>query len=136
MVGDNRGDFDATSLIVFSIAAFICLFMFFFISHKDNKVKPDVVLLTLTTIVGFFFIIGIWASPNMTYEFANGADSIRVNLSLFERIASSVILLFFLSFAYAYLYMIRVNSLRNRQFIWLLYIGIFTGIYHYSSRLS
>ena len=83
MVGDNRGDFDATSLIVFSIAAFICLFMFFFISHKDNKVKPDVVLLTLTTIVGFFFIIGIWASPNMTYEFANGADSIKVNLSLF-----------------------------------------------------
>lgn len=127
MVGDNRGDFDATSLIVFSIAAFICLFMFFFISHKDNKVKPDVVLLTITTIVGFFFIIGIWASPNMTYEFANGADSIGVNLSLFERIASTVILLFFLSFAYAYLYMIRVNSLRNRQFIWLLYIGIFTG---------
>lgn len=127
MVGNNRGDFDPTSLFVFAFAAFICLFMFFFINHKDNKVKPDIILLTIITIVGFFFILAIWASPNNTYTFANGEGEIVVKITTFERFAASLILVLFLSFVYAYMYMIRVNSLRNRQFIWLLYIGIFTA---------
>ena len=127
MVGNNMGSLDPTSLFILALSAVICLFMFIFISHKDNKVKPDLILLTIMTILGFFFLLAIWASPNSSYAFADGSDSTLAELSTFERFAASLILVIFLTFMYTYLYMVRVNSLRNRQFIWLLYIGIFTG---------
>ena len=127
LVGNSKSGFDITSLVLISLSAILCLFMFYFINHKKNKITVDFVLLPSIIIVGFVMMIAIWVAQDTTYVFANGAGSNTATISVFEKIRATIILIIFLTFTYAFTFMMRVNALRNRQFYWLIYAGIITA---------
>ena len=124
MASNAKGGFNITGLFVISLACVACLFMFFFISHKENKLKVDVVLLPAIVIVGICFLIPIWLNKGMTATFANGEGEIVVTYSLFERIRASVILVIFLATSYAMLFATRVHGFRNKTIYFIALVGI------------
>ena len=125
--GNGKDGFSVTSLVLISLSAILCMFMFYFINHKRNKITFDWILLPAISFVGLVLLISIWAAQPITYTYANGVDSVTVTYSLFEKVRASIILLIFLAFTYAYMFVMRVNALRNRQFFWLIYAGIITA---------
>ena len=125
--GSSKDGFGMTALILISLSAFLCMFMFYFINHKNNKITVDWILLPSISFVGLVFLIAIWIAKPTTYTFLDGTKTIEVSLSLFEKFRASVILLIFLAFTYAYMFVMRVNALKNRQFFWLIYAGIITA---------
>ncbi len=116
--------FDIPTLIILSLATVGALVMFYFANHKENKIKADWVLLPAISIIGIAFILGIWLNKGQTYPFANGEGSIEVTFTIYERIRATVILVIFLAFMYAMVFMVNVNNPRSRRFYWLSYVAI------------
>ena len=104
--------FDIPTLIILSLATVGALVMFYFANHKENKIKVDWVLLPAISIIGIAFILGIWLNKGQTYPFANGEGSIEVTFTIYERIRATVILVIFLAFMYAMVFMVNVNNHR------------------------
>ena len=125
--GNGKDGFSITSLVLISLSALLCMFMFYFVNHKRNKITVDWILLPAISFIGLVLLISIWAAQPITYTFTSGAEPIEVTYSAFERVRASIILIIFLVFTYAYMFMMRVNALRNRQFFWLIYAGIITA---------
>ena len=121
--------FDPVTLIILSLATVGSLVMFYFINHKENKIKADWVLLPMLTIVGIAFILGIWLNNGQTYAFANGEGSIEVSYTVYEKIRATVILVIFLAFFYAMIFMVNVNHPRSRKFYWFAYIAIGVSLF-------
>ena len=124
LTDDVAVGFNIPTLIILSLATAGALVMFYFINHKDNKIKADWVLLPLTAIVGISMILGIWLNNGGTYVFANGEGSIKVVYSTYEKIRATVILVLFLAFLYAMIYMVNVNQPYSKKFYWFAYIAI------------
>ena len=69
-------------------------------------------------------ILGIWLNNGSTYAFTNGEGSISVSFTLYEKIRATIILVLFLAFLYAMIFMVNVNQPRSRKFYWFAYIAI------------
>ena len=124
LTNDTETGFNMPTLIILSLATAGALVMFYFINHKENKIKADWVLLPLISIVGLSMILGIWLNKGGTFDFSNGQGSIVVTYSLYEKIRATVILVLFLAFVYAMLFMVNVNHPRHRKFYWFAYIAV------------
>ena len=127
LAGSRSDGFGMTSLMIISLCAFLCMFMFYFINHKHNKITVDWLLLPAISFVGLIYLIAIWAARSTSYTFLDGTKTLNVEFTTFEKFRASVILVIFLIFTYAYMFMMKVNALRNRQFFWLIYAGIITA---------
>lgn len=124
MTTNPKNGFNITGLFVISFACLACLFMFFFVSHKENKLKVDWVLLPSIAIVGICFLIPIWLNKGMTVSFANGEGEIAVTYSFFERVRASVIWVIFLATSYAMLFATRINGFRNKTIYFVAMVGM------------
>ena len=128
LTNDIHQGFNPATLIVLSIGCLICLFMYYFVNHKENKLKLDWILLPGIAIVGITMLIGIWLQGNATLTYANGSDTIAVEYSTYEKIRASVILVLFLGLLYAALFVMNANRPSNRIIKFLAYVGIGAAI--------
>lgn len=119
-----RQGFNMATLIVLSVGCLACLIMYYFVNHKENKVKLDYVLLPGIAIVGLCLLLGIWLQGSVTYPFADGSDSVTVSFSVFEKVRASIIIVLFLGVAYAFTFMMNINRPSNRIIMFLAYVGI------------
>ena len=110
LTSNPRVGLNPSSLIVLTAAAVGCLFMFFFINHKKNKMKIDYVLLPAITLVGVAWLLGIWLAKGGTYTFDNGSETVEVAFSLYEKIRATIILVVFLAFSYGFMFTLNMNS--------------------------
>ena len=101
LTNDIHQGFNPATLIVLSIGCLICLFMYYFVNHKENKLKLDWILLPGIAIVGITMLIGIWLQGSATLTYSNGSGTIAVEYSTYEKIRASVILVLFLGLLYA-----------------------------------
>ena len=124
MTSSPKAGFNYSGLIIISIACIACLFMFYFASHKENRVKVDWILLPGIIIVGICLLVGIWANKGMTIPFENGTGEIEVSFSFYERLRATIILFIFLALMYAMLFVSRTNGFRNRVIIFVALVGI------------
>ncbi len=128
LTSDIHQGFNPTALIVLSVGCLICLFMYYFVNHKENKVKLDFVLLPAIAIVGIAMLIGIWMQGSSTLEYADGSNSVVVEYSNYEKIRASIILILFLGLMYAVLFVMNINRPSNRILKFLAYVGIGAAI--------
>lgn len=116
--------YNPTTLIIITAGTIDCLFMYFFINHKKNKMSFDWVLLSAITTIGVAFLIGIWLAKGNTYTFEDGSNSISVSFTTYEKVRASIILVVFLVFTYAYMFCINTAKFSGRKTILLAYVGI------------
>lgn len=128
MTSSPKTGFDYSGLIIISIACIACLFMFYFASHKENKITVDWVLLPGTIIVGICLLIGIWGNQGSVFSFENGLGEVEVTISFYERIRATIILFIFLALMYAMLFTSRTNGFRNKVVNFVALVGIAAAI--------
>ena len=128
LTNDIHQGFNPTTLIVLSVGCLICLFMYYFVNHKENKVKLDFVLLPAIAIFGIAMLIGIWMQGSSSLEYADGSKTIVVEYSNYEKIRASIILVLFLGLMYAVMFMMNINRPSNRIIKFLAYVGIGAAI--------
>ena len=119
-----KSGFDIPSLAVITLIAVGCLFMFFFVNHKKNKLKLDFVLLPTIAILGAAMLVSIWLAKDATYPIADSEEVINVTFSTYEKIRASIILVVFLAFTYGYMFVYHINKPKSRGLVWLTYVGI------------
>ena len=119
-----RSGFDVPTLALLTIICLLCLFMFFFVNHKKNKMKFDWVLLPAISIIGLAMLLGIWLAKDTSYAIADSEEVIEVTFSVYEKLRASIILLVFLAFIYAMMFAYHINKPKSRGLVWLTYIGI------------
>ncbi len=124
---DPSKGFDLGTLIIVSLACIICLFMFFFISHKENKMKWDWVLLPTFIILGIIFLLGIWIQQRETFVYPDGSGSAKAYVTIYEKVRASIILVVFLSFLYGGIFMASRTTVNARMNKVLLQTGIVTA---------
>ncbi len=124
LTSNPRVGLNPSSLIVLTAAAVGCLFMFFFINHKKNKMKIDYVLLPAITLVGVAWLLGIWLAKGGTYTFDNGSETVEVAFSLYEKIRATIILVVFLAFSYGFMFTLNMNSPHSRVPLIMCYCAI------------
>ena len=128
MTDNPKGGFDVTTLIVITLACLICLSFFYLIQHKENKIKLDFVLLPAFVIVGIAFIVSIWLNQGQTFAFENGEGEVTAVITTYDRVKATIILIVFLSFLYAMIFMVNVNNPRSRRYYWLVYAGVLAAL--------
>ena len=116
--------FNFATLAVLSVGCLLCLFLYYFINHKENKVKMDIILLPAICIVGMTLLFGIWLQDTAIIPFANGSDSITVTFSIYEKIRASIIVVLFLGVAYAFMFMMNANRPSHRIIMLMAFVGI------------
>ncbi|MBO4856572.1 MAG: O-antigen ligase family protein [Bacilli bacterium] len=116
--------FNAATLGILSAGCLLCLFLYYFINHKENKIKLDYVLLPGIAIVGLSLLLGIWLQQTSVVPYADGSDSITVSFSNYEKIRASIILVLFLGVAYAFTFMMNVNRPGHRIIMLMACVGI------------
>ncbi len=124
LTNNMRQGFDMATLGVLSAGCLACLVMYYFVNHKENKVKLDYVLLPGIAIVGLCLLLGIWLQGSVTYPYADGTDSVTVTFSVYEKVRASIIVVLFLGVAYAFTFMMNINRPSNRILMLLAYVGI------------
>ena len=120
---EMKGGLNLPTLAILTGACLLSLFMFYFIEHKENKIKIDFVLLPAILIFGAFLIIGIWVVKDETFVSETGANFV-VSLTKFERIRATIICALFIIFSYTYLFFVHVNKPRSRRLSIICYVGI------------
>lgn len=128
LTGNPKAGFDYPTLVLLSLACVICLFMFFFINHKRNKMRIDWVLLPSFIIFSALLIVGIWFNNGASYTFADGSGTVDVVISLHDKIKSTVILCVFLLFSYAMFFPLQSNVPHSRRGQFLAYVGIVAAL--------
>lgn len=128
LTGNPKGGFDYPTLVILSLACIVCLFMFFFVSHKRNKVRVDWVLLPSFIIVGALLVVGIWINNGASYTYADGSGTVDVVISVHDKIKSTVILGVFLIFSYAMLFPLQANAPHSRRGQFLAYVGVIAAL--------
>ena len=82
------------------------LFMFFFLNHKENKMKLDFVLLPAFIIFGIVFIAAIWiqdASGSIPFRDGGGANEFVI--TTFDKVKATLGLVMFFAFLYGMFFM-------------------------------
>ncbi len=128
LTDDIHQGFNPTTLAVLSIGCLICLVMYYFVNHKENKMKLDWILLPGIAIVGIALLLGIWLQGNATFEYADGSQTIAVEYSTYEKIRASVVIVLFLGLMYAVTFMMNANRPTNRILKFLAYVGVGAAI--------
>ena len=128
LTGDPKAGFNFGTLIAISIPMLLCLVLYYFINHKDNKVKIDYVLLPCFIIATGVILASIWLNQGQTFMFADGSDSITVSYSFFDKLRSSIILVLFMAFLYAGIFVFTINSPSSRRIHWLALVGVMAGV--------
>ena len=124
LTGNPMSGYNPSTLIILTVGSLACLFMFFFINHKKNKMGFDWVLLPGLTILAAAFLLAIWLAKGNTYYSDDGALSIEVSFTLYEKIKASIILVVFLIATYGYLFAVNTNMVSFRKVLLIAYIGI------------
>ena len=126
---DNpKAGFDYPTLIILSLACIVCLFMFFFIHHKRNKMKIDWVLLPSFIIFGALLIVGVWINKGESFAYSDGSGTIDVVITIHDKIKSTIILCVFLLFSYGMFFSVQANAPHSRRGQFLAYVGIFAAL--------
>lgn len=128
MTSAPKSGFDFGGLLAISLACIGCLFMFFFVSHKSNKIKFDWVLFPAIIILGGCFMLSIWLNNGMVVPYKDNSSEIVVTISTFEKIRASIILVIFLALTYAMLFVSRANGFRNKVVNFVALVGIVAAL--------
>ena len=128
LTSNPKAGFDFATLLAITIPCLLCLFFFYFVSHKENKTTVDYVLLPSIIIVGGLIIASIWLNQGETIVFADGSTTIDISFSLYERIRATVILVCLLAFLYAAMFTLNVNSPSSRKVHLLALVGVAAGV--------
>ncbi len=118
-----KGGLSFAPVFVLSFSALICFFMFYFINHKENKMKVDWVLLPLFVFLGICLIIGIWAQEGGTISNIDGSET-EILITTFDKVKATFASVLFLLFAYGLLFAINVTQPHSRVTLVVTYIGI------------
>lgn len=119
-----KAGFDYPTLFLLTFACLASLFMFYFINHKNNKMKIDWVLLPAFIIVGSVFTLSIWLNKGGEYPFANGSGSFEVIISNHDKIKATITLWVFLIFSYAMFFSLHINSPFSKKIRFLALVGV------------
>lgn len=128
LTGNPMSGYNPSTLIILTVGAVACLFMFFFLHHKKNKMTFDWVLLPAISIVAGAFLLGIWLAKGNTYQYADLSNSIEVSFSFYEKLKASIILVVFLVFTYAYMFVLNTSKVSYRKTVWFVYAGIVAAL--------
>ena len=120
---DMKTGITLPTLVMLSIGCLASLFMFYFIEHKENKLKIDFVLLPGIALFGIFLIVGIWLAKSETYLTSLG-EEILVEMTFYDKLRATIVCVLFLAFTYAYLFVVHVNKPSARLLHYICYIGI------------
>ena len=124
LTSNIKEGFNIATLAILSIGCLACLFMYYFVSHKENKMKIDWVLLPGIAIVGISLILGIWLQGTSTVTYLDGSKTLTISFTTYEKARASVILVLFLALMYAALFMMNANRPSNRILKFLAYVGV------------
>ena len=101
------------------------LFMFFFLNHKENKMKLDFVLLPAFIIFGIVFIAAIWiqdASGSIPFRDGGGANEFVI--TTFDKVKATLGLVMFFAFLYGMFFMFSRTQPNTKTALIPLYVGL------------
>ena len=100
------------------------LFMFFFLNHKENKIKFDYVLFPSFILFGIVFLIAIWLQKSGSVSFLDGSGTNEYTITTFDKVKATLGLVMFLAFLYALFYMFQRTQPHTKTAVIALYVGI------------
>ena len=101
------------------------LFMFFFLSHKENKMKADFVLLPIFILLGIVFLVAIWAQDSSgSISYLNGGGSNEYVITTFDKVKATLGLVMFLAFLYGMMFMFQRTQPHTKTAVIPIYVGI------------
>ena len=110
-------------VFIMMLIGFISLFMFYFLNHKENKIKLDFVLIPAFALVGIFLIVGIWVQSTGTYTALNGT-TYEYAITNAEKVKDSFIVVLFLGFLYGMFFMFSRTQPHTKTAVIPLYVAI------------
>ncbi len=128
LTSNIKEGFNIATLTILSIGCLACLFMYYFVSHKENKMKIDWILLPGIAILGISMLLGIWLQGSYSVTYLDGSQTLTIAYTTYERVRASVILVLFLALMYALTFMMNANRTTNRILVFLAYVGIGAAI--------
>ena len=118
-----KGGLSYAPVFVLAFSAVICFFMFYFINHKENKLKVDFVLVPLLVLMGIIFIIGIWSQEGGVVDSIYGTEA-TIEFTDFDRIKATIAVVLFLLFIYGLLFSINATQPHSKANLVVVYVGI------------
>lgn len=116
--------FNVASVFILSAIAIISLFMFFFISHKENKMRIDFVLLPVCILIMIMLVVGIWSQGTMTIPYESIEGSVEASVTTFEKVKATIVALTLVPFIYAMTYTLHRQSPNSKAGCVALYVGV------------
>ena len=124
LTSNMKEGFNVATLAVLSVGCLACLVMYYFVNHKENKMKIDWILLPGIAIAGIALLLGIWLQGSSTVTYLDGSKTLSIEFSNYEKIRASVILVLFLGLMYALTFMMNANRPSNRILKFFAFVGI------------
>ena len=119
LTSDFNAGFDISTFWILTIACFICMFMYFFLEHKRNKLKIDKVLLPAMLILTAIMLAVIWMQKGETFAWENGKAANEVTISFEDKIFYTIRLIFMMACLYMCLYCLYIRRISNRSLLWI-----------------
>ncbi len=124
LTSNMKEGFNVATLAVLSVGCLACLVMYYFVNHKENKMKIDWILLPGIAIAGIALLLGIWLQGSSTVTYLDGSKTLSIEFSNYEKIRASVVLVLFLGLMYALTFMMNANRPSNRILKFFAFVGI------------
>lgn len=119
LTSDFNAGFDFSTFWILTIACFICMFMYFFLEHKRNRLKIDKVLLPAMLVLTAIMLAIIWMQKGDTFEWANGRGANEVTFTFQEKILYTIRLIFMMACLYMCVYCLYIRRISNRSLLWI-----------------
>ena len=100
------------------------LFMFFFLNHKENKMKFDYFLLVAFILFGAMFLVAIWVQDSGSVAYLNGGGSNEYTITTFDKVKATLGLVMFLAFLYGMFFMFQRTQPHTKTALIPLYVGL------------
>lgn len=100
------------------------LFMFYFLNHKENKIKFDYVLFPSFILFGIIFLISIWIQKDGSIPLIDGSGTAEYTITVFDKVKATLGLIMFMAFLYGMMFMFQRTQPHTKTAVMTLYVGL------------